>query len=457
MVAPLPDSMLERVVQFALAMKARPFTSDQVQWLSDRLVDSLACGVAAACEPEPLRVVDAVLELGGAPRCSIIGGRKASMEQAGYVNGVLIRYLDWNDTYVGKNGGHPSDLVSVALAAGECSGKTGIEVLQALAAGTHFMLDMCDAADAFARGWDHSTYTGMAGSLVAGLLLDLTANQLGHALAMTIVSGNMLIGRSGRVSHWKNLAAPHAARNALFCAHMARHSVTGPSPIFEGPHGFLKHISGPMDIRLDPARDRTGDTFLKRHQAVYHAQGPIEIALRVRGMYPELGEDALRVVKKIRLETYAFAVKWAAADADCWQPPNRETADHSIPFLVGLALVKGHVDSAAIESGIVDEGVLEMTRRIEVLADQEFTSRWPMEAPVRMTIDLGTGTTVDEISAPFGHADRPMPSRFIEGKFLSAASKLVGREKAETWLRQLRGFAGSTDRNACTTILAAPS
>jgi 2-methylcitrate dehydratase len=438
------DTVLNRVVAFADMSKRRDLAPHQITALVDRIVDSLACGILGSAEPQVRQISDTLLGLGGAAQCALMGGGRTSVENAAYLNGLSIRYFDWNDTYIGKNGGHPSDLLSTALAVGELAGKSGLDVLRAFCAGQHFMLDLCDAADAYARGWDYTTYTGIAGTVVAGILLDLTSEQLSHAIAMTIVSGNMLIGRSGRISTWKGLAAPHAVRNAVFSALLARAGVTGPSPVFEGEYGFIRRVSGPLELELNISRDRTADTNLKRFPAVYHAQGAIEVALTLhermfRSLEPPL---ALHEIDEVVVETYSFGVKWAGEGADKWRPTNRETADHSIPFLVGLVLSRGHLDGEELESSIDDQAVLALTQRVRIVADAGFSAQWPDRAPTRVTIHSARGRFSDEISAPFGHRTKPMPSAMIDAKFRDVATAAIGDKAADGWLQRLRGFAG---------------
>jgi 2-methylcitrate dehydratase len=218
--------------------------------------------------------------------------------------------------------------------------------------------------------------------------------------------------------------------------------VTGPSPIFEGDFGFIRYVSGPLELELDADRDRTADTYLKRFPAVYHAQGPLEMVLDLRSeMAAALGgSDVAPHIEDIFIEIYAFGVTWGADSPGKWRPRNRETADHSIPFMVALAFFKGEIDHGNLDAAIHDESILALTQRVRVVAEPTFTPRWPKEAPSRISVHAGGRTFIREITAPFGHLTRPMPSAKVDEKFLEATAHVMNEKAARDWLSRLRRF-----------------
>ena len=304
------------------------------------------------------------------------------------------------------------------------------------------MLDMCDGSNALTRGWDHATYVGLAGIVIASLLCDLTRAQFASAIAMMAASNNMLIARTAKVSAWRSLASPHAIRNALFLARLARAGMSGPDPVFEGRQGFLEIISGEMTLELDPARDRTGDTHLKMFPAVFHAQAPIEIALELRQqLVATFGDvDFNTVIDRVEVSTHAFAIKWAATSPGLWEPENRETADHSIAFMTALALCKGSIDHGAIEAAIHDGPVRALTRRVVVREDENDSARWPREAPAHMRVVAKGRTFEKALIAGRGHASRPHDAAGRTRKLFHNAGAVVGAERAVVWVSKLDGF-----------------
>ncbi len=434
------DAVVERIVDFAFNAFQHPLDDARAGALTARVMDALACAVASCEEPE-VKAVANVVETRRNGQTALLNGARTT-EDAAFLNGVMIRYHDWNDTYVGRNGGHPSDLIPLALAVGEAFEHPGERVLRALGAGQHLMLDMCDGSNALSRGWDHATYVGLAGVVVAGLLHGHTAPQLRNALAMMAASNNMLLARSGKVSGWRSLASPHAVRNAVFLARLARAGVTGPDPVFEGRQGLLEVVIGDLSLELDPARDRTADTHLKMFPAVFHAQAPVEIALDLRHeILAAFG--SVDAIDRVEVATHAFAIKWAATSPGLWEPENRETADHSIAFMTALALSRGHIDHGGIETAIHDKAVRELTRKVIVTEEPAFSAAWPKQAPAKVRVSAGGKIFEKELIAGIGHASRPHAPGNRAKKLIANATPVVGAARAEMWAEKLEGFANA--------------
>ena len=436
------DSITRAIVDFAFASYARPLDELRRDALIARVMDMLGCATAASEDAEVRRVAVALGFSGDAGPCTALTLGKGAVDTVAFLNGMMVRFHDWNDTYVGRNGGHPSDIIAAALAAGEEGHCSGDEVLRAIGAGQHLMLDMCDGSNALARGWDHATYVGIAATVAVGLLRGLNPTQFAHAISMITAANNMLIARSARVSAWRSLASPQALRNALFVTALAKADVSGPDPVFEGRQGFLEVVCGDLHLALDPSRERSGDTHLKRFPAVFHAQAPCEIALDMR---EELGVDLLAQIDEIEVATHAFAIHWAGSIPALWEPENRETADHSIPFMAALALLRGQVHHQDIEAGIQDAAVRALTRRVRVVEDPAASAAWPKQAPARMTI-LAAGRRFERaLIAGKGHAARPLSRDQRADKLIDNATLALGAERAQGWATRLAAFADFTD------------
>ena len=436
------DSITRAIVTFAFASYARPLDVPRRDALTARMMDMLGCAIAASEDEEVRRVAVALGFTGESGPCTALTLGKGAVDTVAFLNGMMVRFHDWNDTYVGRNGGHPSDIIAAALAAGEESHCSGDEVLRAIAAGQHLMLDMCDGSNALARGWDHATYVGIAATVAVGLLRGLTPGQFAHAISMITAANNMLIARSAKVSAWRSLASPQALRNALFVTALAKADVSGPDPVFEGRLGFLEVVCGDLHLALDPMRERSGDTHLKRFPAVFHAQAPCEIALEMR---EELGADLLEQIDEIEVATHAFAIHWAGSIPALWEPENRETADHSIPFMVALALLRGEVHQHDIEAGIQDAAVRALTRRVRVVEDPAASAAWPKHAPARIVIMAGGRRFERALIAGRGHAARPLSRDQRADKLIDNATPVIGAERAQAWAAGLAGFAELSD------------
>ena len=432
------DSITRAIVEFAFASYARPLDGPRRDALTARVMDVMGCAIAASEDQEVRRVAKALGFTGETGPCTALTLGKGSVETAAFLNGMMVRFHDWNDTYVGRNGGHPSDIIAAALAAGEEGHCSGDETLRAIGAGQHLMLDMCDGSNALARGWDHATYVGVAATVAVGLLRGLNPTQFAHAISMITAANNMLLARSAKVSAWRSLASPQALRNALFVTALAKADVSGPDPVFEGRLGFLEVVCGDLHLALDPARERSGDTHLKRFPAVFHAQAPCEIALEMRD---ELGPELLTQIDEVEVATHAFAIHWAGSIPALWEPENRETADHSIPFMVALALLRGQVHHHDIEAGIHDDAVRALTRRVRVVEDPAASAAWPKQAPARIAIMVGGRRFERALIAGMGHAARPLRHDQRADKLIDNATPVLGAARAQAWAIRLVDFA----------------
>lgn len=433
------DPLLARIVDFACARATQKLSETEACATTMRVMDSLACAIAAAGsqEFETLAAIPGMSDSGGP--CTLVGGERASLEGAAFLNSCLIRQFDWNDTYVGKNGGHPSDFFSGALAAAEFAGRNGHDTLRAIAIGNHLMLDLCDSADAIARGWDPSVFVAFGASLSMALALDMKPSQIAQALTLTALNAPMLMGRIGTASTWKDVASAVSVRHALFDVLLARAGHTGPDRVFEGEYGFATHISGPLDLELDSRRDRSGDSSTKFFPAIYHAQGPIELALALHAdVSTALGPGA--VLESVEVDIYDFAIRYVAGAPDKWEPRDRDTADRSLPFTIAHVLLRGAFSAGCLHETLWDEAVRELAKRVRVRADEAFSNAFPASPSSRITVCAGGRVFVRETHAPMGHALRPLSRQDVRRKFLGAAARAISEEKAAAWADRIERF-----------------
>src|SRR5205823_11432827 len=126
---------------------------------------------------------------------------------AAFANGVLFRYLDFNDTYLSLEPAHPSDNFAAVLAAAEAAGRTGRDVIVAAVLAYEIQCRMCDAASIRARGWDHVTYGAFSTAAAAAKLFGLPADQILQALNLAGTPNVTLRQtRAGELSEWKGCA-----------------------------------------------------------------------------------------------------------------------------------------------------------------------------------------------------------------------------------------------------------
>ena len=247
-----PTRLADRLVAFALDTRFdQDLPKAVVVEARRRLVDALGCRCSGhSTSRHPRSMLERVAgQFQGTPSVGLVGGGTSTPDWAAFANGVHIRYLDCNDTYLSLEPAHPSDNWAAVMAAGEVAGADGKAWIAAAAVAYEVQCRLCDAASIRARGWDHTTYGSLSSALAAARLLGLSHDQTLHALGIAGTTGTALrLTRAGELSMWKGCAFAFAARNGLFATLLAADGLTGPAPLFEGEMGFFQQVSGPFSI-----------------------------------------------------------------------------------------------------------------------------------------------------------------------------------------------------------------
>jgi len=431
-------TLAERLTAFALETRFEDLPPAVVIEARRRLLDTLACAVGALGEPAPTFVRRLAGRYAGSPSVALIGGGTSAPDWGAFSNGVHIRYLDCNDTYLSLEPAHPSDNWSAVMAAGEAAGADGKAWIVAAVVAYEVQCRLCDAASVRARGWDHTTYGSLSATLAAARLLGLSHSQTVHALGIAGTTGTALrITRAGELSMWKGCAFAFAARNGLFAALLAAEGVTGPAPLFEGEMGFFEQVSGPLTIAKLGGKT-AGDwmlpkTSIKFVPAEYHSQSAIAAALDLR---PQVGSPER--IRSIEIATFRTAVEIIGKDPEKWRPRTRETADHSLPYCTAVALVDGTISAAQFTPArLANPALLDLVARTRVVEDPRLTAGYPAGIPNRVTVTLDDGTTlVSEVSFPPGHDRNPLTDNQLAAKFQGLVRPLFGAGRAdEIWNR----------------------
>ena len=405
-----------------------------------RVIDALGCAIGAYDE-RPVRIAGkAVAALGRGGSATLLGTSSfASPDLATFVNGLMVRYFDYNDTYLSKEPAHPSDNLAPCFAVGEAEESSGREVLAAAVAAYEVQCRLCDAADIRHRGWDHVNYGLVSSSLAASKLMGLGAKQATHAVNIALNAHlAMRQVRAGELSMWKGASFANAARNGVFAATLAREGMTGPSPIFEGEMGFFRQVSGPFELDVEQFGGRRGEfkvneTYIKYWPAEYHAQSAVWAALDVRKNLEDAEE-----IESVLVETHEAGYAILGKGPEKWHPATRETADHSLPYIVGLALLEGKVDNQTYLQRKLRAGrTLELLKRITVREDPALTALYPAGGmPNRVTVKTRSGGAYSkEVDVPRGHPLEPMSREEVEEKFRRLTRGKIPGRRADEVLR----------------------
>src|SRR6516164_8654778 len=428
----MPQPLAERFADYAVTLRYQDLPPNVVHEAKRRFIDSFATAVGAMDADAYAIARRCALNFRSRPDAGLIGGGRSGIEWATFVNGLLIRYLDYNDTYLSLEPAHPSDNLAAVLSAGELANAHGRELITATVLAYEIQCRLCDAASLRKHGFDHVTYGAISSAVAACKLLKLDAVKTTHAIGLAGVANTALRQtRSGELSMWKGCAFATAARNGIFAALLAAEGMTGPAPIFEGELGFMKLLTGPFTV---PKLGGGGEpfmisgTYIKFWPAEYHSQSAIEAALQLR---PQVGD--VRAIQAIDIHTFDAAVDIIGKDPEKWRPKTRETADHSLPYCTAVALADGDVTLAQFApERFTDSALLDLVAKVKLHRDAALSARYPAGIPNRLTITLADGKKlVKEVEFPRGHAKNPMTDAEVEKKFRTLVEPRYGKTRAD--------------------------
>lgn len=435
--------LARRFAEYAVRLRYEDLPPAVIHEAKRRFIDSLAVAVGAM-DADAFHIARrCALTVHGTPPIRLLGGGQSSFDWATFVNGLAIRYLDFNDTYLSKEPAHPSDNLSAVLAVGELKQRSGRDLITAAVLSYEIQCRLCDAASLRKHGFDHVTYGAISSCAAACKLLGADVEQTTHALGIAGVCNTALRQtRSGELSMWKGCAFANAARGGVFAAYLAAAGMTGPAPIFEGELGFMKLLTGPFEVapmgaERGPAADARDfmivQTYIKFWPAEYHSQSAIDAALQLR---PQIGD--IRTIERIDIHSFDAAVDIIAKDPEKWRPKTRETADHSLPYCTAVALLDGDVTLSSFDDAHLNNAeLLELVSKIAVHRSAAHTARYPRGIPNTLTVKLRDGRElVKEVEFPRGHAGNPMTDAEVETKFRRLVEPRYG-SRTEEILRRL--------------------
>jgi len=410
------DATTEKLVDYTMGVRYEDLPIETVIAAKQRILDTLGCVAGAYDHPVSVSARRLAQRYSMDTDATILGGPGGvAPEMAAFANSTMLRLLDLSDTYRVQSGGHPSDILGAILAAAEMGDGDGKSLITAVAVGYEIYCSCCDAADLNGKGWDQPVYGVVASALAAGKLIGLDRAQMGHATAMAITPNlATLQTRSGELSNWKGCAGANAARNGLFAAILAQEGFTGPDQPIEGKFGLWDMVEAfewPLEIGKSPYR--IANSHVKCFPVCYHGQTAVWTALEMRDRFE------LEDIEAVKIDTYAVAKSMMADAPSRWAPQTPETADHSLPYVVSLALRDGGIGLDAYDDDkLFDPDLAELMQRITVEAPDEMTDAYPRTSPSRITVRLKDGSEMQNgLTYPKGHNQAPMSDAEIASKF----------------------------------------
>jgi 2-methylcitrate dehydratase len=426
------DKYESQIVRYVAGLTFENLTKAAIESTKVHLLDSLACAMAAYRTVPVEAMRSLAIQSSSNSGATVFGtAHIGPVADAALVLGTAIRAHDWNDTYLSREPAHPSDNISAAMAVAEAEKSPGRDLITATVLAYELQCRLCDAAAIRKRGWDHVTYASISSTAAAAKLMALSPGQTRHALGIAITTGNYLRQtRIGTISNWKAAAFAKAAKNAIESALYAKHGLTGPSEIIAGQHGLIRQITGEEFDLAANFGGQSGEefkivqTYIKYFPAEYHAQSAIWAALDLR---KKMGPDALKDIRSILIETSHHAYEIIGMERDKWTPRTKETADHSLPYIVASVLMDGALTLQQYDSAhLHNRELLDLVARVECRESKQYTDLYGISYPNEITVTFNDGNVLEaEVLNPKGHPLNPLGRDEIESKWRACSAGLL--------------------------------
>ena len=421
--------LAEKIADYVVRLKEGKLSDDIIRLVKERVVDSVGVALGAYDAP-PIRISRELLKKFGGSGAQGIGVGQLTPDHAAFLNGCMVRYIDFNDTYLSKEALHPSDNIPAILAAGEYADADGESLIKGIVAAYEVAGRLADSVSIRNRGWDHVTYIAVSSAVGSSLVMDLPYEKIVQAINLAATPNIALRQtRVGELSMWKGCAAANASRNGLFATLLASEGMTGPSPVFEGERGFFKQVSGEFNLDFPKDKFKIRETSIKKHPVEYHSMSAVEATLNVRKNI----EDYSRI-KKVKIETFTVSYEIIVKDPEKWEPKTKETADHSLPYIVATTLLDGYiwVDSYS-EEKLKREDVKRLIKNTSVSVGKGFDDYYPEGIPNRIIVSMEDGIEYNDLVVyPKGHFKNPMDVNELYEKYERLVSDRLGNYK-EVW------------------------
>ncbi len=437
------DGIQLKLTEYAHKLRYEDIPADVVHIVKVRVIDTLG-SLIGGFFAEPCRIArDVAAVMPNAGGATVIGTRmKTSPEMAAYVNAATARYVEMNDIYhwPGAFGGHPSDVLTPVLAAAEHTRASGRDFITSVVLAYEVYQSFSDVFKNVGMGFDHTNFCTLGSAVGAGKLFGLSAAQLSHCISMAAVPNVILRQvRADHYSMYKAMASGHAGRAGVFAAILARAGMEGPHLPFEGKAGWSDHVARD---RFELTLGGYGAPFKIQHALIKPRAccgTTISSVLAAEKISPLRD---LSSIDKITVEVYKKAKERVGTGEHRWNPDTRETADHSIPYVVAATLMDGTVTPRSFnDAHLWNPALRALIHKIEVVENEQFTRayvRLPVEHHTQVTVVMANGDKLvgaaggakDELSAPKSDAE-------VAEKFRVLCEDALGVRQVEQLLAQL--------------------
>jgi 2-methylcitrate dehydratase len=446
-------SLEQKFAEFALSIKYEALPADVIALAKRVLLDTLGCAFGSVGS-EPANIADTTIRktFGDGNTATVIGyPRPATVEGALFVNGVLVRSLDLNDTYIGTEPLHPSEVLPTALALCEENGRSGRDLIEAIVVGYESSMRINDAISFLERGFHPLSAAAYGIPLIAGKVWRLPKEAIANAVGISGARGfTSFVVNSGAISMMKAMGLAATAADGVFATRLAAQGFTGPSGTLEWLASKMKPVKEGFAVDLEIARYRLPRVAFKRFPIQIELQAVAEagasLSAKIRGRTQD--------IRAISVETYPGIIE-RVADPAKFHPQTKGTADHSLPICLAMALLDGDVTVDQFEKDRWRaRDVMELVEKTSVKPGASLIAKIPKGRGASIVIAFADGQSLHEtVEVPEGDPERPLSRSSLERKFMNFAAPVVGKSGAERVMSLVNGLEELKDVRELTRAL----
>jgi 2-methylcitrate dehydratase len=450
-------TQVEALAKYAVRASFADLSAESRRQLPIHILDSLGCCIAALGVGPIEACREQVVDFGGTSPCTLIGGGQANPIYAAFWHTALVRYVDFMDNFLAQTETcHTADNFGVALTIADYMGGSGRDLMLGVALGYTVQSRFVDHANFMSSGFDHTTQLAFSHNAAAGRLLGLSEQQIANAIAMAAVSdASFAVVRAKPLSQWKGLASAQSALGAMNTLFLARRGVEGPLQVIEGPLG-IDHL---LRMRIDIDWDKQGydgvvESSIKKYNSMIHTQSAVHCMVEL------VRQNKVDPGKVISIEADVFQLAYDFAGGGLYGMDKvirtKEQADHSLPYLLAVALLDGDVMPAQFKPDRINKPQVQgLLKKVSVRPNHEYTELYPEKMPAKITVRLQDGKVIEhEVQDYPGLASDPFTwedsvekfDRLVAGRVangLSGEIKDAARSVENIQVRDLMKLLGS--------------
>ncbi|HVE89777.1 MAG TPA: bifunctional 2-methylcitrate dehydratase/aconitate hydratase [Burkholderiaceae bacterium] len=424
-VRPKPDKVMVDIVDYVSKYNVK--SNNAYETARHCLMDTLGCGFEALEYPACTKLLGPIVQGTVVPNGAKVPGTQFQLDpvKAAFDIGTMIRWLDFNDTWLAAEWGHPSDNLGGILATADwmsrnaaAAGKAPLTVNDVLTAmiKAHEIQGCIALENSFNKvGLDHVVLVKVASTAVVAQMLGLTRDEILNAVSLAWVDGQSLrtYRHTPNTGSRKSWAAGDATSRAVRLSLIAKTGEMGyPSVLSAKTWGFYDVLFKGNEFKFQ----RPYGAYVMEHilfkisfPAEFHSQTAVEAAMTLHEQLRKLGKTAADV-KRITIRTHEACIRIIDKKGPLSNPADR---DHCIQYMVAVPLIFGRLTAEDYEDDVASDSRIDTLRdKITCVEDKQFTQDYldPGKRSIAnaLMVELADGKKLKEVIVeyPIGHKRR---------------------------------------------------